>query len=113
MLLERSTFYYHPVKKDDDALRLRIRELAETRVRFGYKRIHVMLRHEGWQVNHKKGYRDLPRGESGCPHQASEEAGESPACAADAGGCTESTMEHGFCHGSYGEWDAFPHPDRD
>jgi putative transposase len=57
MLLERSTFYYKPIEKHDDALRQRIRELAKARVRFGYKRIHVMLRREGWQVNHKKVYR--------------------------------------------------------
>ena len=57
MLLERSTFYYHPVARDDEALRWRIRELAKVRVRFGYKRIHVLLRREGWQVNHKKVYR--------------------------------------------------------
>lgn len=38
-------------------MRQRIRELAKARVRFGYKRIHVLLRREGWQVNHKKVYR--------------------------------------------------------
>ncbi len=57
MLLERSTYYYQPVERTDGALRLRIRELATSRVRFGYKRIHVLLRREGWQVNHKKVYR--------------------------------------------------------
>lgn len=57
MLLERSTFYYKRAAKYDDALRQRIREIAKARVRFGYKRIHVMLRREGWQVNHKKVYR--------------------------------------------------------
>ena len=35
------------------ALRLRIRELAEARRRFGYRRIHVLLAREGWRVNHK------------------------------------------------------------
>jgi putative transposase len=38
-------------------LRLHIKELAAKRVRFGYRRIHVLLRREGWQVNHKKVYR--------------------------------------------------------
>ena len=36
------------------ALRLRIKELAATRVRYGSKRIHALLRREGWQVNHKR-----------------------------------------------------------
>ncbi len=35
----------------------RIREIAETRVRYGYERIHVLLRREGWLINHKKTYR--------------------------------------------------------
>jgi len=36
---------------------LRIREICETRVRYGYRRIHVLLRREGWQVNIKKTHR--------------------------------------------------------
>lgn len=38
-------------------LRLRLRELAATRVAYGYRRLHVLLRREGWQVNHKRVYR--------------------------------------------------------
>jgi putative transposase len=38
-------------------LRLRIREIAHARPRFGYLRIHVMLRREGWPVNKKRVYR--------------------------------------------------------
>jgi putative transposase len=34
-----------------------IREIAATRVRYGYRRIHVLLRREGWQVNAKRVYR--------------------------------------------------------
>ena len=36
---------------------MRIREIAETRVRYGYRRIHVLLRREGWLINHKRTYR--------------------------------------------------------
>ena len=35
----------------------RIKEIAETRVRHGYRRIHVLLRREGWTVNAKRIYR--------------------------------------------------------
>jgi putative transposase len=35
----------------------RIREIAATRVSYGYRRIHVLLRREGWQVNPKRVYR--------------------------------------------------------
>ena len=38
-------------------LRLRLRELAATRVAYGYRRLHVLLRREGWQINPKRVYR--------------------------------------------------------
>ena len=38
-------------------LRSRIREIAHARPRFGYLRIHVMLRREGWTVNKKRVHR--------------------------------------------------------
>jgi hypothetical protein len=34
------------------ALRQRMREIAHARVRFGYRRIYIMLRREGWDVGH-------------------------------------------------------------
>ena len=37
---------------------LRIRDLAATRTRYGYFRIYILLRREGWIVNHKRVYRD-------------------------------------------------------
>lgn len=43
--------------KNQDPLRCRIRELASTYVRFGYRRLTVMLRREGWKVNAKRVYR--------------------------------------------------------
>jgi len=45
---------YRSSRRDDGALRLKIREIAETRVRYGYRRIHILLRREGWHVNHKR-----------------------------------------------------------
>ncbi|MFI5143719.1 MAG: DDE-type integrase/transposase/recombinase [Thermoanaerobaculales bacterium] len=39
------------------ALRQRLRELASVRVRFGYRRLTVLLRREGWKVNAKRVYR--------------------------------------------------------
>lgn len=55
--LKRSSHYYRSTAKDQRPLVMRIREIAETRRRFGYRRILVMLRREGWQVNHKRVYR--------------------------------------------------------
>jgi putative transposase len=39
------------------ALRQRLKELAATRVRYGYRRLTVLLRRSGWKVNHKRIYR--------------------------------------------------------
>lgn len=36
------------------ALRMRVRELTETRVRCGYRRLHVLLRRDDWPSNHKR-----------------------------------------------------------
>jgi putative transposase len=53
----RSSFRYRSVAADQTPLRLRLRDLAATRVRYGYRRLHILLRREGWQVNHKRVYR--------------------------------------------------------
>lgn len=50
----RGTQQYKSRKKDDGALRQRLRELAEQRRRFGSPRLHTLLRREGWEVNHKR-----------------------------------------------------------
>lgn len=50
----RAAWYRPSTAKDQSALRLRIRELAMARPRFGYQRIHVLLRREGWRVNKKR-----------------------------------------------------------
>ena len=53
----RSSYRYRSVVADQAALRLRLRDLAATRVRYGYRRLHILLRREGWRVNHKRVYR--------------------------------------------------------
>lgn len=42
--------YDQSCKDPRTELRARIRELAHTRVRFGYRRLHVLLRREGWDI---------------------------------------------------------------
>jgi putative transposase len=56
--LARSTHRYQPHPNGrNDALRQRLRELAEKRPRFGYRRLHALLRREDWPVNHKRIHR--------------------------------------------------------
>lgn len=52
--VDRSLYSYKSRRGDQAALQLRIKEICETRVRFGYRRIHVLLRREGWHVNPKR-----------------------------------------------------------
>ena len=51
------TYRYRPRRPDDAGLRQRLRELAAERRRFGYRRLHLLLRREGALLNHKKLYR--------------------------------------------------------
>ena len=55
--LRLATYFYNARPREDRAVRLRIREIAETRVRYGMPRIHTLLRREGWLINHKKTHR--------------------------------------------------------
>lgn len=55
--LRQATYFYRPRPRDDRAERQRILEIAAARVRYGAERIHVLLRREGWLINHKKTYR--------------------------------------------------------
>ena len=46
---DRSTYHYRSRRSDQAALEQRIREICHVRVRYGYRRIHVVLRREGWR----------------------------------------------------------------
>ena len=53
----RMTVRYQSTRPDDRELRERMTTLARERRRFGYRRLHVLLRREGYVVNHKKLFR--------------------------------------------------------
>jgi hypothetical protein len=55
--VERSTYHYRCRRAGQAELTERIKDIAATRVRYGYRRIHVLLRREGWRVNPKRVYR--------------------------------------------------------
>jgi putative transposase len=52
-----STFRDESMQEPRTALRLRIREIAQTRVRYGYRKIRVLLNRESWKVGKKLVYR--------------------------------------------------------
>lgn len=53
----RSTYRCRMTRDVQAVLRLRIRDIAASRPRYGYRRIHVLLRREGWDISHKRVYR--------------------------------------------------------
>jgi len=57
LAFHRSTVRYRSKARDQTPIRMRLRELAASRVRYGYRRLHVLLRREGWKVNHKRIWR--------------------------------------------------------
>lgn len=50
-------YRYASRRGDDESVRARLRDLAAIRRRFGYRRLHILLKREGVAVNHKKLYR--------------------------------------------------------
>ena len=54
--LPASTFRYQP-KCNDEPLRTQLVELAQERPRFGYRRLHVLLRRNGVEANHRRVWR--------------------------------------------------------
>jgi putative transposase len=57
IMLYRSAWYYKHHKREDGPLRQRMRDIANARVRYGFWRIHTLLKREGFVDNHKRTYR--------------------------------------------------------
>ena len=57
MVMNRSSVRYRSDRDSQEALRRRLRELAANRVRYGYRRLTLLLQSEGWPVNAKRIYR--------------------------------------------------------
>lgn len=54
LVLSRSTCRYESKRRDDMALRQKIRAIAQARPRFGYRRILVMLKREGVRIGSER-----------------------------------------------------------
>ncbi|WP_108179397.1 IS3 family transposase [Phreatobacter oligotrophus] len=55
--IDRGLYVYKSKRGTQAELKQRIKEICETRVRYGYRRVHVLLRRDGWAVNPKWIYR--------------------------------------------------------
>jgi len=54
---DTSTYHYKSRRRDQAGIGARIKDICQTRVRYGYRRVHVMLTREGWDINMKRTYR--------------------------------------------------------
>jgi putative transposase len=60
--LDPKSYRYKSRRPAQAALEAKIKEICQTRIRYGYRRVHVLLRREGWMINWKKTrriYREL------------------------------------------------------
>lgn len=55
--IHHSVYYYQHHRREDRPVRARIKEIAETKIRFGLWRVYTLLRREGWPDNHKRVHR--------------------------------------------------------
>ena len=55
--MDTSMYHYKSHRREQTGIEARIREILETRVRYGYRRVHVLLRREGWEINMKRTHR--------------------------------------------------------
>ena len=93
----RSTYHYRSRRAGQADLIERIGEIAATRVRYGYRRIHVLLRREGWRVNPKTGLPAVPRNGLAIAQQDTEAQGQGEAARGSAiGHATERDLGHGL-----------------
>ena len=53
----RSSHRYQSIRNERAELRIRLRDLAASRVHYGYRRLHILLKREGWEVGHTVVYR--------------------------------------------------------
>jgi putative transposase len=47
-------YLYQSAARDNTALVMRMKAITQTRVHYGYRRVHVMLKREGFKENHKR-----------------------------------------------------------
>ena len=74
------------VADEQAALKMRIRYLAQARVSYGYRRLHVLLQREGWPVNHKRVYRLYGQEEPDAEKEETQAARVVPEARGAAGG---------------------------
>jgi hypothetical protein len=86
VLLPRATHRYQSIRDPLTALRMRLRELAQARIRYGYRKLRVLL--IGLASGQEVGLSSVPRGEAGIAKAAEGTANGLGAQPAEAAGGT-------------------------
>src|SRR5262249_11221170 len=98
----RGSWRYQRKERHEAALRARLRELAGERPRFGYRRLHRLLRREKkhggvkWMVNHKRGYWPVSGEGIGVKPPERQAISCQNADAVGTANASEPNVDHGF-----------------
>ena len=55
--IDRSLYVYKSRRGEQAELKLKIKDICQTRIRYGYRRVHILIKREGSPVNPKRIYR--------------------------------------------------------
>ena len=97
LLFCHSMYYYRYHRREDRALRARIREIAITRIRYGSRRIYILLRREGWKDNHKRVHRVYKEEGLNLRSKRRQKQGRRTPAGTPAGPRFTPGMVNGFC----------------
>lgn len=106
---DRTVIRYQSCRGDDAVLREKLRALAHQRRRFGYRRLHMLLRREGIAINRKKTQR-LYREEGLTVRRRKGRGGRS--CAGSRYSAAQPALEPRLCARPVGEWPPVPDTQR-
>jgi hypothetical protein len=76
---DRQSVRYRSIRDENAGLRERLRDLANQRRPFGYRRLHILLRREGVMINRKKTQRGSVRANAPCWRNGSDRLGQGDA----------------------------------
>ena len=106
--LHPRTYRYASKRSGDEELRVRLRELASQRRRFGYRRLGLMLKRQGIKLNRKKLYRLYKEERLSVRKRGGTGAGHAGADGDPSG--SQSALVARLRGRHAGEWPMLPHP---
>ena len=101
---------YRSRRPDDALVRMRLRELASQRRRFGYRRLHILLTREGLVMNHKKLRRLYREERLAVRRRGARKRALGTQSANGAAARTKPALEPGLPYGCIHRWPTVPHP---